>query len=107
MPRPSTPAELSPADRIRYQLLLAHLNQSTGARALGITPRQMRRYCSGRYDVPRVIDLAMQALIMLRTFGPNKLPKMKGVSRLRGRESAPRASARRGGAAADSDNALW
>lgn len=64
-------ADLSPADRIRYQLLLAGLSQRAGARALGIDDRTMRKYCSGHYAVPRVVDLAMQFLVA--TNKPTKL----------------------------------
>jgi hypothetical protein len=63
------PADLNPADRIRYQLLLCGLSQRAGARALGIDPRTMRYYCSGTRMVPRHIDLAMQMVVILRREG--------------------------------------
>ena len=56
-------ADLSPSDRIRFQLLLCGLSQRAGARALGIDDRTMRYYCSGTRPIPRVVDLAMQMLI--------------------------------------------
>lgn len=58
-------ADLSPADRLRLQILQARTSQRGAARKLGIDERTMRRYCSGRYDVPRVIDLAMQHLVAM------------------------------------------
>jgi len=56
------PAELSPADTIRYQLMILRMSQRGAARALGIDSRTFRKYCAGE-PVPRVIDLAMQGLI--------------------------------------------
>lgn len=56
-------ADLSPADRIRYQLMLCGLSQRSGARELGIDDRTMRHYCAGR-PVPRFIDFAMQYLVI-------------------------------------------
>lgn len=57
-------ADISPADRIRYQLLLCGLSQRGGARELGIDDRIMRHYCTGTRTVPRCIDLAMQYLVI-------------------------------------------
>jgi len=56
-------ADLSPADRIRYQLMLCGLSQRSGARELGIDDRTMRHYCAGK-PVPRFIDYAMQYLVI-------------------------------------------
>lgn len=56
-------ADLSPADRIRYQLLMAGLSQRGAAKLLGINERTFRRYCTGE-AVPRVVDYAMQYLVV-------------------------------------------
>lgn len=58
-----TDADLSPADRLRYQLLLCGLSQRGAARELGIHERAFRRYCAGDM-VPRVVDYAMQYLVV-------------------------------------------
>lgn len=60
-----TIADLSPADRMRYQLMQLGTSQRGAARMLGIDSRTMRKYCSGQ-SVPRVIDLAMQGLIAIK-----------------------------------------
>lgn len=61
-----TNADLSPADRLRYQLLLCGLSQRGAARVLGINERTMRRYCSGQHPVHRLMDYAMKGLIAER-----------------------------------------
>lgn len=59
-------ADISPADRIRYQLLLCGLSQRGAARKLGIDARTMRKYCLAERGVPRILDYAMQGLIAER-----------------------------------------
>ena len=71
------PADLNPADRIRYQLASCGLSQRAGARLLGIDDRTMRYYCSGTRTVPRFIDLAMQMLIVLEREGRNVSPSKR------------------------------
>lgn len=50
------------ADRLRKELATLKLSQRAAARALDIDPRTVRRYCSGRYPVPRTVWLAIEAL---------------------------------------------
>ncbi len=47
-------------------LVAADLNQSTGAKALGLSSRQMRRYVAGKPPMPRTVELALQHLIRER-----------------------------------------
>ena len=56
-------APLTPADRIRYQLMLCGLTQRGAARRLGLNERTMRKYCSGQFPVPLYIDWAMKGMI--------------------------------------------
>ena len=58
-------ADLNPSDRIRYQLASIGISQRAAARELGINDRTMRKYCSGTVPIPRVVDLAMQMLIVI------------------------------------------
>ena len=50
------------SDAIRAKLEQLNLSQCAAARALGIDPRTMRRYCSGTVTVPRIIWLSLDAL---------------------------------------------
>lgn len=48
--------------QLEAHLARADLNQSTGAAALGISPRQMRRYIAGETEIPHAIELALHYL---------------------------------------------
>lgn len=49
------------------RLLETHgLPQTVAARELGIDPRTMRRYVLGELPVPRVVEYALQWLLMQR-----------------------------------------
>lgn len=50
------------ADKLRAKLDEIGLGQCGAARALGIDPRTMRRYCSGKWKVPRTVWLSLDAL---------------------------------------------
>lgn len=52
-------------DRVRYLLLLAADSQQGAARALGIHPRTMRRYCR-HGALPLCMDYALRGLIAER-----------------------------------------
>jgi hypothetical protein len=49
--------------QLEKMLARAELNQTTGSAALGISPRQMRRYVAGDTPIPRAIELALLYLI--------------------------------------------
>jgi hypothetical protein len=52
-------------DRVRYLLMLAGCSQNSGARALDINMRTMRRYCLGE-PMPRVVDYALLGLVAVK-----------------------------------------
>lgn len=47
------------AFQLQRLLARAGFSQRGAARELGISERQMRRYCAGEADVPRVVELAL------------------------------------------------
>jgi hypothetical protein len=53
------------ADILRDHLARAGLSQRSGARALRVDDRTMRRYCSGDLDVPYPVLLAARQLPLL------------------------------------------
>lgn len=46
----------------KARLATLGLSQVGAARALEIDPRTVRRYCSGEYEVTRLVELALDAL---------------------------------------------
>ena len=50
-------------DQLRDLLTRAGLSQRGAARELGIDERTMRRYVAGDLPVPRVVELALTALL--------------------------------------------
>jgi transcriptional regulator with XRE-family HTH domain len=50
------------AAQLQRLLDQAGKSQRGMAKELGISERQMRRYCSGEHPVPRVIELAVRCL---------------------------------------------
>lgn len=50
------------AKQLQAMLDKAYRTQVEMARAIGISGRQMRRYCSGDAKVPRVVELAVRCL---------------------------------------------
>lgn len=59
-------AGVSPSD-FRAALSRLGLSQVGAARALNIDPRTVRRYCSGEYEVTRMMELALDGLEAERT----------------------------------------
>lgn len=50
------------AAQLQKALDRAGLSQRGTAKELGISERQMRRYCSGEAKVPRLVELALKYL---------------------------------------------
>jgi len=44
----------------------AGLSQRGTAKTLGISERQMRRYCSGEAAIPKLVEVAIKAIMLLR-----------------------------------------
>ena len=57
-------ASVSDAEGIRAQLEAAGLSQRSGARALDIDERTMRRYCAGDLPVPTAVTMALRLLTL-------------------------------------------
>lgn len=58
----------------------AGLTQMGAAKELGVSPRHMRRYIAGEYDVPRMLIYALRWMILLKNdpkvaFGESKTSK--------------------------------
>lgn len=56
---PPAPASMT-ANQLQKLLDSGDLSQRGAARDLGISERQMRRYCAGDAPVPKVIELALR-----------------------------------------------
>lgn len=54
------------AGQLQKAIDRAGMSQRGAAKELGISERQMRRYCSGEAIVPRVVELALLYLCGLR-----------------------------------------
>lgn len=53
---------MTDADRLRSELTRLGLSQAALARALGLTPRHMSRYATGRQRVPQTVWLAIRGM---------------------------------------------
>lgn len=51
------------AKQLRKLIADGGYNQLSAAKAIDVSPRMMRYYCSGDKDVPRVVMLAMEHLV--------------------------------------------
>lgn len=51
------------ASQMQKAIDRAGLSQRGTAKELGISERQMRRYCSGEAKIPKLVDVAMRAII--------------------------------------------
>lgn len=51
------------AVQLQKALDRAGLSQRGTAKELGISERQMRRYCSGEAKIPKLVEVAMRAII--------------------------------------------
>lgn len=58
---------MTPVDRLRFLLKEAGLSQRGAARELGINEREMRHWCAGEGEPPRMVYLALEQLIQLET----------------------------------------
>jgi hypothetical protein len=54
------------ATELREALAALSLNQTTGARALGVAPRTMRHYCGGRAAIPELMCRVIRASLVNR-----------------------------------------
>ena len=52
----------SDVDRLRSELARLGLSQAALARALGLTPRHLSRYATGRQTVPQTVWLAIRGM---------------------------------------------
>jgi transcriptional regulator with XRE-family HTH domain len=55
------------AEKLRALLEKLELSQRAAARDLEISERMMRYYCSGEHEVPRVVMLALERLLDLKS----------------------------------------
>lgn len=56
--------EPTDAARLRELLVQAGLSQRGGAKELEISERMMRYYCAGEQDVPKVVVMALEYLVL-------------------------------------------
>lgn len=59
-------------DQFKSRLAALGLSQVGAAKALGIDPRTVRRYCSGEFEVTRLIELALAGLADLEPTPDNE-----------------------------------
>jgi transcriptional regulator with XRE-family HTH domain len=81
------------AAQLQKALDRAGMSQRGTAKELGISERQMRRYCSGEAKVPKLVEIVMRLRAALQEIATNPMPTI-GELRKTAREALGSAAQR-------------